>query len=167
MSAYAAPLKDISFLLRDVIGLAQITQLPGCEDVTDDLVTPILEEAAKLATNVLSPINRSGDKEGAKWVAGVVTTPAGFKDAYRQYSEGGWSALAGPVKFGGQGLPHSVAIPVSEIIGSANMAFKLCPLLTNGAVEARLAVFAGDVPAQNGVGRMDRHDEFNRAAGGV
>lgn len=136
MSAYAAPLKDISFLLRDVIGLAQITQLPGCEDVTDDLVTPILEEAAKLATNVLSPINRSGDKEGAKWVAGVVTTPAGFKDAYRQYSEGGWSALAGPVKFGGQGLPHSVAIPVSEIIGSANMAFKLCPLLTNGAVEA-------------------------------
>jgi len=136
MSAYAAPLKDITFLLRDVIGLAQITQLPGCEEVTDDLVTPILEEAAKLATNVLSPINRSGDKEGAKWNAGAVTTPAGFKDAYRQYSEGGWSALAGPPKFGGQGLPHIVAIPVSEIIGSANMAFKLCPLLTNGAVEA-------------------------------
>lgn len=136
MSDYAAPLKDISFLLRDVIGLDQITKLPGCEEVTDDLVTPILEEAAKLATNVLAPINRSGDTEGAKWSAGNVTTPAGFREAYKQYSEGGWSALAGPTDFGGQGLPHSVSIPVSEIIGSANMAFKLCPLLTNGAVEA-------------------------------
>ncbi len=136
MSEYIAPLKDIVFLLEDVIGLEQIGKLPGCEEVTDDLVTAILDEAGKLATNVLSPINRSGDKEGAKWNNGVVTTPAGFKDAYLQYSQGGWSALAGPTEFGGQGLPHTVAIPVSEIIGSANMAFKLCPLLTNGAVEA-------------------------------
>jgi 3-(methylthio)propanoyl-CoA dehydrogenase len=136
MSEYVAPLKDITFLLKDVIGLDRVSKLPGCEDVSEDTVTSILEEVGKLATNVLSPLNRSGDKEGAKWNNGVVTTPKGFKDAYWQYAEGGWSALSGPTEFGGQGLPHSVAIPVSEIIGSANMAFKLCPLLTNGAVDA-------------------------------
>jgi 3-(methylthio)propanoyl-CoA dehydrogenase len=138
MSDYIAPLKDITFLLKHVIGIEQIGKLPGCEEVSEDLVTSIMEEVGKLATNVLSPINRSGDKEGAKWNNGVVTTPAGFKDAYWQYANGGWSALPGPVEFGGQGLPHTVAIPVSEVIGSANMAFKLCPLLTNGAVDAMM-----------------------------
>jgi 3-(methylthio)propanoyl-CoA dehydrogenase len=136
MSEYVAPLKDITFLLKHVVGLERVGKLPGCEDVTEDMVGAILEEVGKLATNVLSPLNRSGDKEGAKWNNGVVTTPKGFKEAYWQYAEGGWSALSGPTEFGGQGLPHSVAIPVSEIIGSANMAFKLCPLLTNGAVDA-------------------------------
>ncbi|MBL8510662.1 MAG: acyl-CoA dehydrogenase, partial [Betaproteobacteria bacterium] len=82
------------------------------------------------------PLNRSGDQEGAKWHNGVVTTAKGFKDAYWQYVEGGWSLLAGPAEYGGQGLPHVIAISVSEMIGSANMAFKLCPLLTNGAVDA-------------------------------
>jgi 3-(methylthio)propanoyl-CoA dehydrogenase len=136
MSEYVAPLKDITFLLKHVVGLERVGKLPGCEEVTEDMVVAILEEVGKLATNVLSPLNRSGDKEGAKWSNGAVTTPKGFKEAYWQYAEGGWSALSGPVEFGGQGLPHSVAIPVSEIIGSSNMAFKLCPLLTNGAVDA-------------------------------
>ena len=136
MSDYTAPVKDISFVLQHVIGLEHIAKLPGCEDVTADLVVPVLEEISKLASGVLAPLNRPGDLEGSKWNNGVVSTPAGFKDAYRQYREGGWSALAGPAEFGGQGLPHTVAIPVSEIIGSANMAFKLCPLLTGGAVEA-------------------------------
>jgi 3-(methylthio)propanoyl-CoA dehydrogenase len=136
MSEYVAPLKDITFLLKHVVGLERVGKLPGCEDVTEDMVAAILDEIGKLATNVLSPLNRSGDKEGAKWNNGAVATPKGFKEAYWQYAEGGWSALSGPTEFGGQGLPHSVAIPVSEIIGSANMAFKLCPLLTNGAVDA-------------------------------
>ncbi len=136
MSEYVAPLKDITFVLKHVVGIDRVGKLPGCEEVTEDLLTAILDEAGKLATNVLSPLNRSGDKEGAKWNDGAVTTPAGFKDAYWQYAEGGWSALSGPVEFGGQGLPHTVGIPMSEIIGSANMAFKLCPLLTNGAVDA-------------------------------
>ena len=139
MSEYIAPLKDISFVLKHVVGLERIGKLPGCEEVTDDLAEAILEEAGKFSGNVLSPINRSGDREGAKWNDGVVTTPKGFKEAYWKYIEGGWSLIAGPTEYGGQGLPHSIATPVSEMLGSANMAFKLCPLLTNGAVEALVA----------------------------
>lgn len=136
MSEYVAPLKDISFVLKHVVGLARIGKLPGCEEVTDDLADAILDEAGKFSGNVLAPINRSGDVEGAKWNNGVVTTPKGFKDAYAKYTEGGWSLIAGPSEFGGQGLPHCISTPVSEMLGSANMAFKLCPLLTGGAVEA-------------------------------
>ncbi|MEO8104311.1 MAG: acyl-CoA dehydrogenase [Betaproteobacteria bacterium] len=136
MSEYIAPLKDISFVLKHVVGLAQVGKLPGCEEVSDDLADAILEEAGKFSGNVLSPINRSGDLEGAKWNNGVVTTPKGFKDAYLKYVEGGWSLIAGPTEYGGQGLPHAISTPVSEMLGSANMAFKLCPLLTGGAVEA-------------------------------
>jgi len=139
MSEYIAPLKDITFVLKHVVGLERIGKLPGCEEVTDDLAEAILEEAGKFSGNVLSPINRSGDREGAKWNDGVVTTPKGFKEAYWKYIEGGWSLIAGPTEYGGQGLPHSIATPVSEMLGSANMAFKLCPLLTNGAVEALVA----------------------------
>ncbi len=139
MSEYAAPLKDISFVLKHVVGLSAIGKLPGCEEVTDDLADAILDEAGKFSGNVLSPINRSGDLEGAKWNNGVVTTPKGFKEAYGKYVEGGWSLIAGPTEYGGQGLPHSIAVPVSEMLGSANMAFKLCPLLTNGAVDALVA----------------------------
>ena len=136
MSEYNAPLKDMNFLLEHVIGLAQIARLPGCEEVTPDLVSAIFEEAGKFSKEVLAPLNRSGDIEGASIVGNVVTTPKGFKEAYRQYIEGGWSLIAGPVEYGGQGLPHIVSTPVSEMLGSANMAFKLCPLLTGGAVEA-------------------------------
>jgi alkylation response protein AidB-like acyl-CoA dehydrogenase len=136
MSEYRAPLKDMSFVLKHVVGLEQIGKLPGCEEVTPDLVDAIFDEAGKFSGNVLSPINRSGDVEGAKWSNGVVTTPKGFKDAYLKYIEGGWSLIAGPAEYGGQGLPHCISTPVSEMLGSANMAFKLCPLLTGGAVEA-------------------------------
>ncbi len=136
MSEYSAPLKDISFVLKHVVGLERIAQLPGCEEVSDDLADAILDEAGKFSGAVLSPINRAGDTEGAHWNSGVVTTPKGFKEAYNKYVEGGWSLIAGPTEFGGQGLPHTIAIPVSEMLGSANMAFKLCPLLTNGAVDA-------------------------------
>ncbi len=136
MSEYTAPLKDITFVLKHVVGLEDIAKLPGCEEVSDDLAEAILDEAGKFSAAVLSPINRSGDLEGARWKDGVVTTAKGFKDAYNKYVEGGWSLIAGPTEYGGQGLPHSIAIPVSEMLGSANMAFKLCPLLTNGAVDA-------------------------------
>ena len=136
MSEYNAPLKDINFLLQHVIGLEQIAKLPGCEEVTADLVSAIFDEAGKFSKEVLAPINRSGDMEGAKISNNVVTTPKGFKEAYWKYVEGGWSLIAGPTEFGGQGLPHIVSTPVSEMLGSANMAFKLCPLLTGGAVEA-------------------------------
>jgi len=136
MSDYRAPLKDITFVLKHVVGLAEVTRLPGCEEVGEDLVDAILSEAGKFTAEVLAPLNRSGDIEGAHIANGVVTTPKGFKDAYWKYVEGGWSQISGPVEFGGQGLPHTVSTPVAEMIGSANMAFKLCPLLTGGAIEA-------------------------------
>jgi 3-(methylthio)propanoyl-CoA dehydrogenase len=136
MSTYTAPLKDITFLLKHVIGMENIGKLQGCEEVTEDLVDAIFSEAGKFSAEVLAPLNTTGDKEGAKISNGVVTTPKGFKEAYWKYVEGGWSTLEAPVESGGQGLPHIVATPVAEMLGSANMAFKLCPLLTLGAIEA-------------------------------
>ena len=136
MAEYQAPLKDMQFVLKHVVGLDQVNTLPGWEEVTEDVVDAILEEAAKLAGEVLSPINASGDRTGAQWKDGAVTMPAGFKDAYWQYVRSGWGNILSPTEFGGQGLPHMLATPVEEMWGSANLAFKLCPMLTQGAIEA-------------------------------
>jgi alkylation response protein AidB-like acyl-CoA dehydrogenase len=136
VAEYVAPLKDMQFVLKHVVGLDQVNKLEGWEEVTDDVVDAILEEAAKLASEVLSPINFSGDRTGAKYKDGAVTTPPGFKDAYWKYVNSGWGNILSPTKFGGQGLPHLVATPVEEMWGAANLAFKLCPMLTQGAIEA-------------------------------
>ncbi|MBI3372926.1 MAG: acyl-CoA dehydrogenase [Betaproteobacteria bacterium] len=138
MSAYTAPLKDMRFVLNELAGLGEIAKLPGYADATPDTVDAILEEAGKFATGVLDPLNRSGDQEGAVWNDGKVRTPAGFKEAYRLYCEGGWSALSLDPEWGGQGLPKLVSTPVTEMITSANMSFSLCPMLTQGAIEAML-----------------------------
>ncbi len=136
MSAYNAPLKDMKFVLKELAGLEQVAKLPGYQDASPDTVDAILEEAAKFASGVLDPINYSGDREGSKWADGEVRTPAGFKDAYRQFREGGWPALGFEPEYGGQGLPKLVWTPVQEMWKSANLSFSLCPLLTQGAVEA-------------------------------
>ena len=136
MPEYIAPLKDMQFVLKHVVGLDQVNTLPGWEEVTEDVVDAILQEAGKLATEVLSPLNATGDRAGAKWNDGVVTTPPGFKDAYWQYVNAGWNNILSPTKYGGQGLPHLIATPVEEMWGAANLAFKLCPMLTQGAIEA-------------------------------
>ena len=136
MAEYIAPLKDMKFVLKHLVGLDQVNGLPGWEEVTDDVVDAILEEAGKLATEVLSPLNGSGDRAGAKFKDGVVTMPAGFKEAYWQYVKAGWGNIMSPTEFGGQGLPHLIATPVEEMWGAANLAFKLCPMLTQGAIEA-------------------------------
>jgi 3-(methylthio)propanoyl-CoA dehydrogenase len=136
MAEYQAPLKDMQFVLKHVVGLDQVNQLPGWEDVTDDVVDAILEEAGKLAAEVLSPLNAIGDRQPAKWSDGEVKTPPGFKEAYWQYVNAGWGNILSPTKFGGQHLPHTVATPVEEMWGAANLAFKLCPMLTQGAIEA-------------------------------
>src|SRR4051812_28683581 len=136
MAEYQAPLKDMQFVLKHVVGLDQVNTLPGWEDVTEDVVDAILEEAGKLASEVLSPLNATGDRAGAKWKDGDVTMPAGFKEAYRQYVQAGWGNIMSPPEFGGQGLPHMIATPVEEMWGAANLAFKLCPMLTQGAIEA-------------------------------
>ncbi|HXM83583.1 MAG TPA: acyl-CoA dehydrogenase, partial [Burkholderiales bacterium] len=103
---------------------------------TEDVVDAILEEAGKLSSEVLSPLNSIGDRQGAKWKDGAVTTPPGFKAAYLQFCNAGWNNILSPAKFGGQGLPHLLATPIEEMWGAANLAFKLCPMLTQGAIEA-------------------------------
>ncbi len=136
MAEYAAPLKDMKFVLKHVVGLEQVNTLPGWEDVTEDVVDAILEEASKLAGEILSPLNASGDREGARFKDGKVTMPPGFRDAYWQYVKSGWGNIMSPPAFGGQGLPHLIATPCEEMWGASNLAFKLCPMLTQGAIEA-------------------------------
>ena len=136
MSAYTAPLKDIRFVLNELAGLDAVGKLPGYEDATADTVDAILDEAGKFASEVLDPINWTGDQEGSVWNDGAVKTPKGFKEAYRQYVEGGWPALPFEQEWGGQGLPKLVATAVEEMLTSSNMSFSLCPLLTQGAIHA-------------------------------
>ena len=133
---YRAPLDDMQFILHQLIPMSVIANLPGYEDVSEDLVNTILDEADKFASQVLSPLNWSGDQAGCVYQDGAVQTPEGFKQAYQQYSEAGWISLAANTDFGGQGLPLSLATPVNEMWHSANMAFMLCPMLTAGAIEA-------------------------------
>ncbi len=138
MSAYTAPLKDMKFVLNELAGLAEVAKLPGYEDATPDTVDAILEEAARFTAGVLDPLNFSGDQQGSRWEDGSVHTPTGFREAYREFVEGGWNGLPLDPAWGGQGLPKLVSTPVTEMITSANMAFSLCPLLTQGAIEALL-----------------------------
>src|SRR4030088_2256466 len=137
MSQYHAPLHEMRFVLHELAGLEQVATLPGFEDATPDTVAAILEEASKFATEVLDPLNAAGDREGAQWQeGGSVKTPAGFKEAYRRFAENGWNGLTKSPDHGGQGLPQLVATAVEEMWHGANMAFALCPLLTQGAIEA-------------------------------
>ncbi len=136
MSVYTAPLRDMRFVLNELAGLAQIATLPGYEEATPDTAEAILEEASKFASEVLDPLNYSGDQEGSSWHQGAVTTPKGFREAYGKYVAGGWGALPVAAQWGGQGLPRLIATPVEEMWCSANMSFSLCPMLTQGALHA-------------------------------
>ncbi|EAR62650.1 acyl-CoA dehydrogenase family protein [Neptuniibacter caesariensis] len=136
MADYKAPQKDMNFALSHNARMAELAQLPGFEEATDDMVAAILEEAGKVANEVLSPLNEVGDHTGVKLEGVDVPTPAGFADAYQQFAEGGWGSLQFDPEFGGQGLPYALSIPVMEMWQSANMAWGLCPLLSQGAVEA-------------------------------
>jgi alkylation response protein AidB-like acyl-CoA dehydrogenase len=136
VSAYVAPLKDMRFVLKELAGLEAVAKLPGYAEATPDTVDAILEESSKFASQVLDPLNYSGDREGSQWKDGAVKTPKGFKEAYRQYVDGGWGALPFGPEHGGQGLPKLVATAVEEMLTSANMSFSLCPLLTQGAIHA-------------------------------
>lgn len=136
MSTYAAPIRDMKFVVNELVGLDQIAALPGCEEVTPDLVDAVLEEAGKFAAGVLDPLNHPGDKVGARLENNIVTSAPGFKEAFRQFSEGGWTGLNCDPQYGGQGLPHIISAQTSEMWNSANMAFCLCPMLTAGVVAA-------------------------------
>ena len=135
---YVPPLDDMRFVLRQLVDLDGICRLPGFPEITPDLIDQILEEAGRLAANELAPLNASGDRERARLENGVVRTPAGFKDAYWKFVEGGWNGLPFPEEWGGQGLPRVLATAVNEMWHSANMAFGLCPILTQAGVELLL-----------------------------
>jgi alkylation response protein AidB-like acyl-CoA dehydrogenase len=136
MSEYQAPLADMKFVLRELEDRELIAQLPGFEDTSADLAEAVLEEASKFAGGVLSPLNRSGDMEGARWQDTQVVTAGGWKEAYAQFVAGGWNALSCTREFGGQNLPRSLSALVEEMWNGANVAFTLCPMLTRSAIEA-------------------------------
>lgn len=136
MSEYNAPIADMKFAIEELADLGQLSAIADYEEATSELVDAVLEEAAKLASEVLSPLNRPGDVQGSKLDGDVVHTPEGWRAAYDTFVEAGWGGLAGDPEFGGQGLPKLVAAAVTEIWNSANMSFALCPLLTQGATDA-------------------------------
>jgi 3-(methylsulfanyl)propanoyl-CoA dehydrogenase len=136
MRDYAAPLRDMQFVLRELAPLDDVARLPGCGDVNLELAEAILKEAGKLAAGVLSPLNAVGDREGARVADGEVTTPTGWREAYRQFVDGGWNALSCNPEYGGQGVPRLVSALVEEMWNGANVSFALCPMLTRGAIEA-------------------------------
>ncbi|OZI42189.1 acyl-CoA dehydrogenase [Bordetella genomosp. 5] len=137
---YTTPARDIRFALNELAGLAEILKLPGFEEVTPDLVEAILEENARFVQQAVAPLNVAGDTKPPVWQDGKVTTTPGFAQAFADYAAGGWQGLQHPQQWGGQGLPHLVSAPAGENIQAASLAFSLCPMLTDGVIEALLTV---------------------------
>ena len=136
--SYVAPVKDMLFCMKELADLEAVAQLPGFEEAGYETAQAVLEECAKFNEGVLAPLNFEGDKNPSYWKDGKVFTTPGFKDAFRQFGEGGWQGLQHPGDFGGQGLPKTIGAACIEMLNSANMSFALCPLLTDGAIEALL-----------------------------
>ena len=152
MSHYQAPLRDMRFVIHELVGSGPVCALPAYADCDAALIDAVLEEAARFAGDVLSPLNPVGDRDGARWLAGAdgkgeVRTAAGFADAYRQFAEGGWMALPCPPDHGGQGLPRLLAVAVSEMWKSANLSFSHVITLTHGAIEALLIAGSDEMKA--------------------
>jgi len=144
---YKAPLKDMLFNIQHLARIDQIAQIPGFEDAGFDTAQAVLDECAKFSEGVLAPLNWDGDKNPSSFQAGVVTTTPGFKEAFKQYVEGGWQGLQHPAEFGGQNLPKTIGAACGEMLNSANMSFALCPMLTDGATEALLTAGSPELNA--------------------
>jgi alkylation response protein AidB-like acyl-CoA dehydrogenase len=144
---YKAPLKDMLFGIKHLANIDQIAQIPGFEDAGFETAEAVLQECAKFTEGVLSPLNWEGDQNPSSFKAGVVTTTPGFKEAFKQYAEGGWQGLQHPADFGGQGLPKTIGAVCGEMLNSANMSFALCPMLSDGAIEALLTAGSDDLKA--------------------
>ena len=146
--AYLAPVADISFCLNHIAGFSNHVDAGLFGDLDNDTAAAILEEAGRFASQVLSPTNREGDINGARLENGEVILPEGWKDAYTKFWQGGWNALPSPVEFGGQGLPFSLSMAVTEMWTGANMAFSLNPLLTQAGVEALFKYGSSELKAK-------------------
>jgi len=144
---YKAPLKDMLFDIKYLANIEQIAKIPGFEDAGFETAQAVLEECAKFNEGVLSALNWEGDKNPSSFKDGVVTTTPGFKEAFRQYAEGGWQGLQHPLDYGGQGLPKTIGAACSEMLNSANLSFALCPLLSDGAIEALLTAGSDELKA--------------------
>ena len=144
---YKAPIKDMLFNIEHLARIDQIAQMPGFEDAGLDTAAAVLEEAAKFNEGVLGPLNWEGDRNPSSWKDGVVTTTPGFKQAFKQFTEGGWQGLQHPAEYGGQGLPKTIGAACIEMVNSANMSFALCPLLSDGAIEALLTAGSDELKA--------------------
>ncbi|WP_213233885.1 acyl-CoA dehydrogenase [Caballeronia sp. NK8] len=145
---YAAPVKDMMFVLEELADIASVSQLSGLGDSNADTAQAVLDEGAKLAAEVIAPLNAQGDQRPSTWYDGEVAATAGFGDAYRQFIEGGWQGISHPVEFGGQGLAKLVASPCIEMLNASNLSFALCPLLTDGAIEALLTAGSAELKAR-------------------
>jgi alkylation response protein AidB-like acyl-CoA dehydrogenase len=145
--SYVAPLNDMLFVIRHLAGIDEIAKMPGFEDAGFDTARAVLEECAKFNEGVVAPLNVTGDRNPSTWQDGKVTTTPGFKEAYAQYAQGGWQGLQHPAQFGGQGLPKTVGAACVEMLNSANLSFALCPLLTDGAIEALLTAGSDELQA--------------------
>ena len=144
---YKAPLKDMLFTIKHIANIDAVSQIPGFEDAGYDTAEAVLEECAKFNEGVLSPLNWEGDKNPSSFKDGNVTTTPGFKEAFKQYADGGWQGLQHPIDFGGQGLPKTIGAACIEMCNSANMSFALCPLLSDGAIEALLTAGSDELKA--------------------
>jgi len=152
MSTYRAPLRDMQFVLRELAGVDEIAKLPGYED-SADVLDAILDEASTFASEVLDPLNQSGDREGCTWNDGAVTTPKGFKEAYKSFADAGWIGLPVPAEYGGQGLPSLLLGPTLEMWNGANVGFANGPLLNQGAIEA-IEQFGSDEQKQRYIPKL-------------
>ena len=146
--SYQAPLKDMLFAMQELAGLPNISALSGFEDYDIDTAQSVLEESAKFCENVVAPLNWEGDKNPSSWKDQVVTTTPGFKEAFKQFAEGGWQGVIHPAEFGGQGFPKLIATPCAEMLHAASLSFALCPMLTDGAIEALLVAGSDELKAK-------------------
>ena len=143
--SYQAPIKDMLFVMQDLAGIGQVAALPGFEDYDLDTAQAVLEESARFCQDIVAPLNWEGDRNPSSFKDGQVTTTPGFQQAYRQFIEGGWQGVIHPTEYGGQGLPKLIATACTEMLHASSLSFALCPMLTDGAIEALLTAASDEL----------------------